>query len=168
MKVLNKQASVKQDGMKQNRKLGNENFVLDHLGVAVESLAQAVDFYERTLGLSVSGYETIPQEKTNVALLPLGETRLELLEPTETDSPIGRFLAKRGAGLHHICLRVPDLRATVARLQESGVRLVNPEPAVGAGGHRYVFVHPKGTGGVLLELVEARHASEPPEPAPSR
>ena len=82
--------------MKQNRKLSNENFVLDHLGVAVESLAQAVDFYERTLGLSVSGYETIPQEKTNVALLPLGETRLELLEPTETDSPIGRFLAKRG------------------------------------------------------------------------
>ena len=145
---------MKQNGVKQNSESSNEKFVLDHLGVAVESLAKAVDFYERTLGLSVSGYETIPQEKTNVALLPLGETRIELLEPTETDSPIGKFLAKRGAGLHHICLRVPDLRATVARLRESGVRLVNPEPAVGAGGHLYVFVHPESTGGVLLELVE--------------
>ncbi len=143
-----------QNGVKLNGKLGKEKCVLDHLGVAVESLAKAVDFYERTLGLSVSGYETIPQEKTNVALLPLGETRIELLEPTETDSPIGKFLAKRGAGLHHVCLRVPDLRATVARLRESGVRLVNPKPAVGAGGHRYVFVHPESTGGVLLELVE--------------
>ena len=148
------------NSVKQNSAKGSEQFVLDHLGVAVESLAQAVDFYERTLGLSVSGYETIPQEKTNVALLPLGETRLELLEPTETDSPIGRFLAKRGAGLHHICLRVPDLRATVARLRESGVRLVNPEPAVGAGGHRYVFVHPESTGGVLLELVEDKEVPE--------
>ena len=149
-----KQDGVKQDAVKLNGKLGTEKFVLDHLGVAVESLAKAVDFYERTLGLSVSGYETIAQEKTNVALLPLGETRIELLEPTETDSPIGKFLAKRGAGLHHICIRVPDLRATVARLQERGVRLVNPEPTVGAGGHRYVFVHPESTGGVLLELVE--------------
>ena len=148
------------NSVKQNSAKGSEQFVLDHLGVAVESLAQAVDFYERTLGLSVSGYETIPQEKTNVALLPLGETRLELLEPTETDSPIGRFLAKRGAGLHHICLRVPDLRATVARLRESGVRLVNPEPAVGAGGHRYVFVHPESAGGVLLELVEDKEVPE--------
>ena len=153
---------MKQNDAKLNGKLGNEKFVLDHLGVAVESLAKAVDFYERTLGLSVSGYETISQEKTNVALLPLGGTRIELLEPTETDSPIGKFLAKRGAGLHHICLRVPDLRATVARLQERGVRLVNPEPAVGAGGHLYVFVHPESTGGVLLELAEGRSPAHTP------
>ncbi|MEE8177641.1 MAG: methylmalonyl-CoA epimerase [Acidobacteriota bacterium] len=155
-----KQDGVKQDAVKLNGKLGTEKFVLDHLGVAVESLAKAVDFYERTLGLSVSGYETIPQEKTNVALLPLGETRIELLEPTETDSPIGKFLAKRGAGLHHICIRVLDLQATVARLQERGVKLVNPEPAVGAGGHRYVFVHPESTGGVLLELVQDQGVHE--------
>ena len=146
----NKQVAVEQNGEHVKGR-----FVLDHLGVAVESLAQAVDFYRQNLGLKVSGYETIPQEKTRVALLLLGETHLELLEPTEPDSPVGRFLAKRGAGLHHICVRVPDLLATVARLREQGVKLVNPEPAVGAGGHRYVFVHPQSTGGVLLELVEA-------------
>jgi len=128
--------------------------VLDHLGVAVKSLAEAARFYEQSLGIRVSGYESITQEKTNVAMLPLGNTRIELLEPSEEDSPIGRFLARRGAGLHHICLRVPDLRAAVARLQESGAKLINPEPQVGAGGHLYVFVHPSSTGGVLLELVE--------------
>ncbi len=129
--------------------------VLDHLGVAVESLAEAVKFYERTLGLKVSDYETIAQEKTNVALLPLGDTRIELLEPTEADSPIARFLAKRGAGLHHICLRVPDLESAVTRLQQAGVQLIHAEPQVGAGGHRYVFVHPRSAGGVLLELAES-------------
>ena len=129
--------------------------VVDHLGIAVPLLAEAVDFYERVLGLRVSGYESIPQEKTRVAMLPLGESRIELLEPTEPDSPIGRFLAQRGGGLHHVCLRVPDLEAAVARLQQSGAKLVNPEPGVGAGGHRYVFVHPSSAGGVLLELVEA-------------
>ena len=128
--------------------------MLDHLGVAVKSLAEAARFYEQSLGIRVSGYESITQEKTNVAMLPLGNTRIELLEPSEEDSPIGRFLARRGAGLHHICLRVPDLRAAVARLQESGAKLINPEPQVGAGGHLYVFVHPSSTGGVLLELVE--------------
>ena len=134
-------------------------FQLDHLGIAVPSLAEAVSFYETILGLKVTGYETIPQEKTNVALLPVGGSRIELLEPTEPDSPIGRFLAKRGGGLHHICLRVPDLAATVSRLQQEGVRLINAEPGVGAGGHRYVFVHPSSTGGVLLELVEGQDST---------
>ncbi len=131
-------------------------FVLDHLGVAVSSLADAVKFYQQILGLQVSGYETIEQEKTNVAMIPVSKSRIELLEPTEPDSPIGRFLAKRGEGLHHICLRVPDLRATIARLQQLGVQLINPEPAIGAGGHQYVFVHPSSAGGVLVELVEAQ------------
>ncbi|MBI4463623.1 MAG: methylmalonyl-CoA epimerase [Acidobacteria bacterium] len=131
--------------------------VVDHLGIAVPSLAAAVDFYERVLGLKVSGYETIPQEKTRVAMLPLGESRIELLEPTEPDSPIGRFLAKRGGGLHHVCLRVPDLEAAVARLRQSGVKLINSEPGVGAGGHRYVFIHPSSAGGVLLELVQEQN-----------
>lgn len=127
---------------------------LDHLGIAVSSLAEAVGWYERVLGLKVSGYEMIPQEKTRVALLPVGDSRIELLEPTEPSSPIARFLARRGAGLHHISLRVPDLEAAIARLEQNGVRLVNPEPSVGVGGHRYVFVHPSAAGGVLLELVE--------------
>ena len=131
-----------------------DSVTLDHLGVAVESLAEAVNFYQRILGLALSGYETIPQEKTKVALLALGENRIELLEPTEPDSPVGRFLRKRGEGLHHICLRVPDLAGLIARLNQSGIKLINPQPAVGAGGHQYVFVHPQSAGGVLLELAQ--------------
>ena len=127
---------------------------LDHVGVAVESLAEAVNFYQRVLGLEVSGFENVPQEKTKVALLALGESRIELLEPTEPDSPIGRFLRKRGEGLHHICLRVPDLAGLIARLNQSGIKLINPQPAVGAGGHQYVFVHPQSAGVVLLELAQ--------------
>ena len=138
--------------------------VLDHLGIAVPSLAEAVKLYEDILGLKVSGYEVILEEKTRVAMLPVGDSRIELMEPhepkepnkpQEPNSPIARFLAKHGPGLHHICLRVPDLAAAVARLQQNGVKLVNPEPGVGAGGHRYVFVHPSSAGGVLLELVQA-------------
>jgi LAO/AO transport system kinase len=129
--------------------------VLDHLGVAVESLPLAVQFYQRTLGMEVAGFETIEHEKTRVAMLPAGDCRIELLEATEPDSPIARFLAKRGAGLHHICLRVPDLAAAIARLKDARVEFIHSEPQIGAGGHRYVFVHPRSTGGVLLELVEA-------------
>ena len=129
--------------------------VLDHLGVAVDSLPLAVQFYQRTLGIKVAGFETIAQEKTRVAMLPAGDCRIELLEATEPDSPIARFLAKRGAGLHHVCLRVPNLASAIARLTDANIELIHPEPQIGAGGHRYVFVHPRGTGGVLLELVEA-------------
>lgn len=132
--------------------------VLDHLGIAVASLAEAVKLYEQALGVEVTGYEVIPQEKTRVAMLPLGESRIELLEPTAPDSPIARFLAQRGPGLHHICLRVPDLEAAIARLEENGLKLIHREPGIGAGGHRYVFVHPASTGGVLLELVEPKHS----------
>jgi GTPase len=146
---------LKQAGWHGTRHVSPGAAVLDHLGVAVESLAEAVKFYERTLGLKVAGYETIEQEKTNVALLPLGESRMELLEPTKPDSPIARFLSKRGPGLHHVCLRVPDLGETIAKLREAGVQLIDSEPQIGAGGHRYVFVHPRSAGGVLLELVEA-------------
>jgi len=128
--------------------------VLDHIGVAVKSLAEAVAFYEGVLGLKVSGYETIAQEKTKVAMIPVGESRIELLEATEPDSPIARFIAKRGPGLHHISLRVPDLEAAVARLRQQGARLISQGPGVGAGGHRYAFIHPSSVGGVLLELVE--------------
>src|ERR1019366_3017408 len=97
------------------------------------------------------------QEKVRLVMVPVGESRLELLEATSDDSTIAKFIAKRGEGLHHVCMRVPDLAATVAKLKGDGVRLVSEEIKTGAGGHRYVFVHPQSTGGVLLELVESGH-----------
>jgi methylmalonyl-CoA epimerase len=126
---------------------------IDHLGIAVKSLSAAKSIYEK-LGLSVSPEETVEQEQVRLVMVPLGESRLELLEATSEHSTIAKFIAKRGEGLHHVCLRVPDLRAAVDRLKKDGVRLVSDEIKTGAGGHRYVFVHPASTGGVLLELVE--------------
>jgi methylmalonyl-CoA epimerase len=128
-------------------------FTLDHLGIAVKSLAAAKGIYEK-LGLSVSAEEVVEQEKVRLVMVPVGESRLELLEPTAEDSTIAKFIAKRGEGLHHVCIRVPDLAEAVAKLKKDGVRLVSEEIKVGAGGHRYVFVHPSSAGGVLLELVE--------------
>ena len=133
-------------------------FAIDHLGIAVKSIERALGFYEGQLGMQVSLRETVPQEKVNVAMLPVGGPRIELLEPSEADSVIARFLAKRGEGLHHVALRVPDLDVVTGRLRAAGARLLN-EPQAGAGGHRYVFVHPASTGGVLLELIEAKHES---------
>lgn len=126
---------------------------IDHLGIAVKSLAAAKAIYEK-LGLSVSPEETVQQEQVRLVMVPVGESRLELLEATSETSAIAKFIAKRGEGLHHVCLRVPDLLAAVERLKKDGVRLVSEEIKTGAGGHRYVFVHPSSTGGVLLELVE--------------
>jgi methylmalonyl-CoA epimerase len=128
-------------------------FHIDHLGIAVKSLAAAKGIYEK-LGLSVSPEEVVEQEKVRLVMVPVGESRLELLEPTSDDSTIAKFLAKRGEGLHHVCIRVPDLVGAVAKLKKDGVRLVSDEIKVGAGGHRYLFVHPSSAGGVLLELVE--------------
>ena len=128
-------------------------FSIDHLGIAVKSLAAAKGIYE-TLGLSVSPEETVEHEKVRLVMVPVGESRLELLEPTSEDSTIAQFIAKRGEGLHHVCMRVPDLAAAVAKLKKEGVRLVSEQIKTGAGGHRYVFVHPSSAGGVLLELVE--------------
>ena len=130
---------------------------LDHLGVAVKSLDAGLRFYRDLLGLPLESVEEVPGEKVRVAMLPLGETRVELLEATAEDSAIARFVAKRGEGLHHIAVRVPDLNAALARLKTAGVRLVNEQPGIGAGGHRYVFVHPQAAGGVLVELIEERN-----------
>jgi methylmalonyl-CoA epimerase len=127
---------------------------IDHLGIAVKSLAAAKLIYEK-LGLSVSPEETVEHEQVRLVMVPVGESRLELLEPTSEDSTIAKFIAKRGEGLHHVCLRVPDLLAAVTQLKKDGVRLVSEEIKTGAGGHKYVFVHPSSTGGVLLELVES-------------
>ncbi|HKF04613.1 MAG TPA: methylmalonyl-CoA epimerase [Candidatus Sulfotelmatobacter sp.] len=129
-------------------------FKIDHLGIAVKSLASAKAIYER-LGLSVSPEETVEHEKVRLVMVPVGESRFELLEPTSEDSTIAKFIAKRGEGLHHVCIKVPDLRAAVERLKKDGVRLVSDEIKTGAGGHQYVFVHPSSAGGVLLELVQS-------------
>ncbi len=132
----------------------NTEVSIDHLGIAVRSIDRALRFYQGQLGLAVAARETVPHEKVRVAMLPLNGSRIELLEPTEADSPVGKFLDKRGEGLHHVALKVPDLNAVVERLRASGARLLN-EPRAGAGGHFYVFVHPASAGGVLLELIQA-------------
>ena len=131
-------------------------FQIDHLGIAVKSLTTAKSIYEK-LGLTISPEEIVAAEKVRVVMVPVGESRIELLEATSDDSAIAKFIAKRGEGMHHVCMKVPDLPAAVAKLKQDGVRLVSEEIKVGAGGHRYVFVHPASTGGVLLELVDSAH-----------
>ena len=132
---------------------GSNTFKIDHLGIAVRSIDAALGFYEKQLGFAVDLRETVEKEKVNVAMLPAGGPRIELLEATGPDSVIAKFIEKRGEGLHHVAVKVPDLAATVARLQAGGAQLLN-EPRPGAGGHLYVFVHPSSTGGVLLELIQ--------------
>ena len=129
------------------------SFQIDHLGIAVKSLAAAKSIYEK-LGLTIFPEETVEHEKVRLVMVCVGESRIELLEPTSEDSTIAKFIAKRGEGLHHVCMKVPDLRDAVERLKKDGVRLVSEEIQTGAGGHKYVFVHPSSAGGVLLELVQ--------------
>lgn len=127
--------------------------LIDHLGIAVKSLKQARQFYEQ-LGLQVAEEETVEHEKVKVAMIPVGESRIELLEPTSSDSVIAKFLEKRGEGLHHVALHVPDLSHAVETLKASGTRFISDEIKIGVGGHLYVFVHPSSAGGVLLELCQ--------------
>ena len=143
----------KRTGKRRVRRIESDGLRLDHLGVAVRSIAAARGFYEM-LGLRVSHEEIVEHEKVRTAMLPLGDTRIELLEPTEEESTIGRFLGKRGEGLHHIALQVEGIDEMFDKLKAEGVRLASDAVRVGAGGHRYFFVHPASTGGVLLELVE--------------
>jgi LAO/AO transport system kinase len=143
--------------IEKKRRPGVGRLQIDHLGIAVKSIQAALGFYAGQLGMRVASRETVAQEKVNVAMLPAGDSRLELLEPTEADSVIGKFLEKRGEGLHHVALRVPDLAGAVEKLKAGGARILN-EPRRGAGGHEYVFVHPASTGGVLLELIQDSEA----------
>ncbi|MDX2436816.1 MAG: methylmalonyl-CoA epimerase [Acidobacteriota bacterium] len=129
----------------------DEKPMLDHIGIAVESLAEGRKVYE-ALGLSVEGEEEVPEQGVRVAFLPVGDGRLELLEPTSPTSPIARHLEKRGPGIHHICLRVSDVRQSMADLRDRGFELLSEEPQTGAHGCLVAFVHPRSTGGVLLEL----------------
>lgn len=127
---------------------------IDHLGIAVRSLDSALQFWSGQLGFAAPLREIVEAEKVCAAMLPAGDARIELLEATSPDSVIAKFIEKRGEGLHHVALRVPDLAGAVARLEAAGARLLNT-PRPGAGGHLYVFVHPSSTGGVLLELIQA-------------
>jgi methylmalonyl-CoA epimerase len=126
---------------------------LDHLGIAVQSIDQARKLYE-SLGLHVVHEETVEHEQVRTALIPAGDARIELLEPTTPDSPVGRFLAKRGEGLHHIALHVEDISGALETLKAQGARLISEDIQTGAGGHLYFFVHPSSAGGVLLEICE--------------
>ena len=127
------------------------DLILDHIGIAVASLDEGTAFYE-ALGLEVTGTDEVPEQGVRVAFLPVGDTRIELLEPTGPESPIARHLEKRGPGMHHLCVRVDDIEAAMRRLADAGYRLLSDEPQLGAHGCRVCFVHPKSTGGVLLEL----------------
>jgi methylmalonyl-CoA epimerase len=132
---------------------------IDHLGIAVKDLEEATAAFE-ALGFRVASTHEVPTEKVRVAFLPVGESNLELLEPTDETSVIARFLEKR-SGLHHVCLLVENLDAVLADLAEKGVPLLDSKPRPGAGGSRVAFIHPKGAGGVLLELKEAGPSHTP-------
>jgi methylmalonyl-CoA/ethylmalonyl-CoA epimerase len=127
---------------------------IEHIGIATPSLDEALGFWQDALGLEVTHTETVEEQGVRVAMLPVGEPRIELLEPTHADSPVAKFLEKRGAGIHHIAVRVADIRMTLKRLKESGARLIDESPRTGAEGCLVAFVHPSSAGGVLLELVE--------------
>jgi methylmalonyl-CoA/ethylmalonyl-CoA epimerase len=128
---------------------------IDHIGIATNGIAETAAVYREALGLSVSETEEVASQKVRVAMLPIGESRIELLEATSDDSPISKFLTRRGPGVHHIAFNVADIRAALADLKLKGTRLIDEEPRTGAGGCLVAFIHPSSTGGVLIELVES-------------
>ena len=115
---------------------------------------QALPFWQDTLGITVSGLKDIAKEEAQVGFLPLGDSEIELIVPTSNDSGLAKFLAKRGPGLHHLCLEVDDLEAFLLKLKEKNVRLINDQPRINQEGRRYIFIHPESTNGVLVELYE--------------
>ena len=141
---------------------------IEHIGIATPRLDDALQFWRDTLGLEVVDTEEVEEQGVRVAMLPVGEPRIELLEPTGPASPVAKFLEKRGPGIHHVAVRVADIRATLARLKEKGARLIDESPRVGAGGCLVAFVHPSTAGGVLLELVEHTGGSHDTQVDPHR
>jgi methylmalonyl-CoA epimerase len=128
---------------------------LDHIGIAVKSLAESSKLYE-LLGIKSTGTEEVAEQKVKVAFFPVGDSEVELLESTSPDGPIAKHIEKNGEGIQHIALRVDDIEAALAELKAKGVRLIDEKPRYGAGGARIAFVHPKSTGGILLELSERK------------
>jgi len=127
---------------------------INHIGIAVKNLAVSIPFYRDVLGMQFEGTEEVSEQKVRVAFLAVGESRIELLEPTSADSPVAKFLEKNGEGIHHIAYQVDDLVETLERLRGEGVRLIDEQPRRGAHGARIAFLHPKATGGVLTELCQ--------------
>ena len=130
---------------------------INHLGIATKDIDAALAFWQDALGLEHVHTETVEDQKVRVAMLPIGESRVELLEPTSDDSPISKFLEKRGGGIHHIAIEVDDIEAALAQLKASGTRLIDEAPRIGAEGCLVAFVHPSAAHGVLLELVQTEH-----------
>ncbi len=130
---------------------------INHLGIATKGIDEALEFWSDALGLENVHTEVVEDQKVRVAMLPIGESRVELLEPTSDDSPISKFLEKRGGGIHHIAVEVDDIVASLERLKAKGMRLIDESPRVGAEGCLVAFVHPASTNGVLLELVQTSH-----------
>jgi methylmalonyl-CoA epimerase len=128
---------------------------INHLGVAVQSIDEALQFWRDGLGLDLAEIEIVEDQGVRVALLPIGASRIELLEATGAETPVGKFLTKRGAGMHHLCVEVADIYAKLAELKALGTRLIDETPRIGAGGMLVAFVHPASTGGVLLELTQS-------------
>jgi len=128
---------------------------VDHIAIVVPEMDAALDFWHTALGLPLSHTEEVPEQQTAVAMMPVGDSEVELVQPTTDTGGMARYMEKRGPGLHHICFEVDDLEATLAQLKEMGVRLINEEPVIGAGGKRVAFVHPKSASGVLVELVQS-------------
>ncbi|MCT4604605.1 MAG: methylmalonyl-CoA epimerase [Marinisporobacter sp.] len=127
---------------------------VDHIGVAVKNLEESLKFYQEMLGLDLQGTEVVEEQKVKVAFLPVGESEIELLESTDPDGPIAKFIDKKGSGLQHVALRVPNIEEAIKELKEKGVRMIDEKPRYGAGGAKIAFCHPKSTNGVLLELSE--------------
>jgi methylmalonyl-CoA/ethylmalonyl-CoA epimerase len=127
---------------------------IQHLGVAVDSIEQALAFWRDALGLELKGIEVVEDQGVRVAMLPIGESRIELLEATGEETPVGKFLVKRGPGIHHLCVEVNDINAKLSELKANGARLIDEQPRIGAGGALVAFIHPSSTGGVLIELTQ--------------
>ncbi|WP_455391691.1 methylmalonyl-CoA epimerase [[Eubacterium] cellulosolvens] len=127
---------------------------IDHIGIAVEDIDETLEFYRDQLGLTVGGIEEVPEQKVKVAFMQLGESRLELLQSTDPEGPVAKFIEKRGQGIQHIAIGVDNIEETLASLKARGARLIDEQPRIGAGGAKIAFVHPKSTRGVLLEICE--------------
>jgi methylmalonyl-CoA/ethylmalonyl-CoA epimerase len=128
---------------------------INHIGVAVRSLEESIPFYRVALGMALHGTEEVPDQKVKVAFLSVGESKIELLEPTSPESPVAKFLEKNGPGVHHVAYGVPDIEAAIARLIEGGTRMIDAAPRKGAHGAKIAFIHPKSSGGVLTELCQS-------------
>ena len=131
-----------------------KGLTLDHLGIAVNRVDEGKKFWSDILGLDFEGTETVAEQKVTTAFFPVGESEVELLESTAPDGPVAKYIEKKGTGIQHVAFRVEDIDAALAELKEKGVKLIDQEPRIGAGGARIAFLHPKATGGVLVELCE--------------